>query len=263
MSTFRRMHTDEEIKKLAGGTDIQKLDLSVGDAEITYDTTDGLTISSLGKINDEKEILVEQEIPLKAGTGLSMDVSGGTTGGKLEIKLDNNIDISRVITKDLTVTGNKINFGNGIELYAKDSGTSYGEVYLPTGTTTARKHYLLSQANTKTIFGNQSIFGSGNIDLYRHNIKIEIGNTGAITGNLYATVYSSSNTVCDSLTDLKTVFNLTEGDQGVTINGDMSGNIAYTIFAGTGNNLYVNYMTGAPTVTLLKPWTVSDTVTTI
>lgn len=56
--------------------------------------------------------------------------------------------------------------------------------------------------NLKTIFGNQSLVGAGNIDLYKH--KIAYTNTnGDIFG--YSTFYSSKNLQCDSLTDLKTV----------------------------------------------------------
>lgn len=55
----------------------------------------------------------------------------------------------------------------------------------------------LSEDNVKTLFGNQSIIGTGNIDLYRHDITI--------MGTLSITVYSSSNLKIDSVQDLTTV----------------------------------------------------------
>lgn len=58
----------------------------------------------------------------------------------------------------------------------------------------------LSGGQTKTLFGNQSIQGEGNIDLYEHDIVITGTNIAA-----YLTCYSSKNTKIDSLTDLKTL----------------------------------------------------------
>lgn len=55
--------------------------------------------------------------------------------------------------------------------------------------------------NLKTVFGNQSLVGSGNIDLYKHHIHV----TGRPTGNFYIDCISSNNLAVDSLTDLKTL----------------------------------------------------------
>ena len=64
-------------------------------------------------------------------------------------------------------------------------------------------HNLLTDKTVKTLFGNQSIYtadGTGNIDLYAHDITITKG-----TGKAFLTVYSSKNTNIDSLDDLKTI----------------------------------------------------------
>lgn len=59
---------------------------------------------------------------------------------------------------------------------------------------------------TKTLFGDKSIVGSGNIDLYRHNIHIAGETTDSeVWCNMI--VISSKNTVVDSLTDLYTLCN--------------------------------------------------------
>ena len=62
--------------------------------------------------------------------------------------------------------------------------------------------------NLKTIFGNQSIVGSGNIDLYNHFITIDARSDGTNGKRLRAFVKktSSNNLKVDSLTDLKTLF---------------------------------------------------------
>lgn len=60
--------------------------------------------------------------------------------------------------------------------------------------------------NLKTLFGNQSVFGNGNIDLYRHNIHIAGETTDSeVWCNMI--IISSKNTVVDSLTDLYTLCN--------------------------------------------------------
>ena len=72
---------------------------------------------------------------------------------------------------------------------------------------TSNKYYdILTDKTVKTIFG-QSIYsadGTGNIDLYAHDITITKG-----TGKAFLTVYSSNNTNIDSLDDLKTIAGVT------------------------------------------------------
>ena len=60
--------------------------------------------------------------------------------------------------------------------------------------------WVLTDRNVKTLFGDKSIFGKGNIDLYAHDITITKG-----TGKAFLTVYSSKNTNIDSLDVLKTI----------------------------------------------------------
>ena len=62
---------------------------------------------------------------------------------------------------------------------------------------------ILTDKNVKTLFGNQSIYsddGTGNVDLYVHDITITKG-----TGKAFLPVYSSKNTNISSLDDLKTI----------------------------------------------------------
>ena len=62
--------------------------------------------------------------------------------------------------------------------------------------------YMLTDKTVKTLFGNSiySADGTGNIDLYAHDITITKG-----TGKAFLTVYSSKNTNITSLDDLKTI----------------------------------------------------------
>lgn len=65
---------------------------------------------------------------------------------------------------------------------------------------------MLTRDNLKTIFGNQSLVGSGNIDLYRHNIVLN--DSANILKNCHIEIISSSSLKCDSLTDLQTLLKL-------------------------------------------------------
>lgn len=59
--------------------------------------------------------------------------------------------------------------------------------------------------NVKTLFGNQqSIYGSGNIDLYKHNIMIRDESSTELT-SIYCQIISSSNININSLTNLQTI----------------------------------------------------------
>lgn len=107
----------------------------------------------------------------------------------------------------------------------------------------------------KTLFGNQNIHGSGNIDLYRHNIHISAGVSG-FGAEIYFTYYSSKNLQVDSLTDLKTLM----GDEfEEAVSGNTSTNLPVNRITQTG--FYVQTM--AYTWASMSSMTFTDKVTTI
>lgn len=65
---------------------------------------------------------------------------------------------------------------------------------------------MLDSTNLKTIFGNQSLVGSDNIDLYRHNIVLN--DSANILKNCHIEIISSSSLKCDSLTNLQKLLKL-------------------------------------------------------
>lgn len=70
-------------------------------------------------------------------------------------------------------------------------------------------HGLISggpNGNVKTLFGNQSIYGSGNIDSYRHNITIKVNKAGTQVAWICTIHISSSNTPIDSVSDFLNIF---------------------------------------------------------
>lgn len=114
---------------------------------------------------------------------------------------------------------------------------------------------------TKTLFGNQSITGTGNIDLYRHTVKITQGTTGS-ENMIYTTLYSSKNTKIDSITDLKTMLNLSASETYPAY-GTVSSGEAVLYLQAVGANLSVLYMTGSMTSQTLSSGRVDDWVKTI
>lgn len=67
---------------------------------------------------------------------------------------------------------------------------------------------MLVSNGIKTLFGNQSLYGQGNIDLYRHIIQIQKGSGGSPSTLVFLSIVSSSNLKVDSLTDLKQLLSL-------------------------------------------------------
>lgn len=107
----------------------------------------------------------------------------------------------------------------------------------------------------KTLFGNQNIHGTGNIDLYRHNIHINSGVSG-FGANIYFTYYSSKNLQVDSLTDLKTLM----GDSFTeAVSGNTSTNLPVTYITEGGFSVQSQIYTWASMTSI----TITDTVTTI
>lgn len=124
----------------------------------------------------------------------------------------------------------------------------------------------LTSNNVKTLFGNQSIVGTGNIDLYRHHITIT-GSDGEAPPNfgiagvtpVIFEFYSSKNTVCDSLTDLKTLL----GDTFlVNANGWLETTTGgyQVIYV---SETYIYYIKDSSVAKTPLIFAISDTVTTI
>lgn len=123
-------------------------------------------------------------------------------------------------------------------------------------------HSITTFDSFKTLFGNQSIVGTGNIDLYHHYIVVTI--TG-VQYPLHIDFYSSNSLKCDSLTDLKTMFGNTferalygaasAGSTGTFVGNFLSNLGADGIIVGSSSVSPKHYEWSAITIT--------DTVTTI
>lgn len=94
-----------------------------------------------------------------------------------------------------------------MQIQGSDSGKFYNLVLDTNGivyNAGSAAYAILRQDNVKTLFGNQSIYGSGNIDLYKHNLVITATATNISAVKVLIMFLSSSNTKVETLTDLYT-----------------------------------------------------------
>ena len=107
---------------------IHSLNLTIGEETVAYNTTDGITINSDGKIvygadNNEQQFQSEYNLPIVAGNGLSMDAS--QDGKRIELKA------VQIIDQDLTVAS-----------FQPLEGTYYRHIGASSGTLRANTIYL-------------------------------------------------------------------------------------------------------------------------
>ena len=168
------------------------------------------------------------------GTWKVVDISGGGGGGS-----------SNVVESPLTIgTGIqtlKIHKAGYIEYTNPNQHMKFNlPLYSTQGTVD-----LLSSESVKTLFGNQSIVGAGNIDLYRHNICFTSTDQDKLV-KIRFIVPSSNNLKVNSLADLKTLLGNT---------------FTYPVNGGTGDNKSVYEITETGYKAGATPYVLYDTVT--
>ncbi len=279
--------TDALAKKL--GTPYG-VDFPHGAATVTYDTTDGMHIRGTMRIylSEDKTSFVdvlntEVEIPIKAGTGISIDKAA--SGEFVEVK---NTGITNIVAgNNITATNTNgvvnisFNTNNSIDGLTLASG-QYSEVYVDgsygiqfywndqqKSTTTLPVAYagqdaiILTDRNTKTLFGNQSIMGSGNIDLYRHVIKFAGYSNDAVVEYAYMTLISSKSVKIDSLTKLFSALS-DYAEVGYPCIGREKLNNETIIAVYPSANGYFETSTGSSIgFAILNEVTITDTITTV
>lgn len=251
-------------------------DLTYGDVTVTYDTTDGIGINGTMRQTYDgtnHDSMMDIHIPLVPGDGIIIDKKAGTE--KVEVKVDQNKNFT--IYGDLTRNSGYFTVDDS-SVFSAPKGTvytSYGDeggiptIYHkdPGGTsiykfpTNGQSQNVLTNKNVKTLFGNQSIFGSGNIDLYRHSVRAVENAEIPEYGHCDFNIISSKNLKIDSLTDLKTILGNTFRYPAF---GQGGGN-SYLILGITENGVLAYSVSGTPTesVQSWSGWTFTDTITTV
>lgn len=231
-------------------------DLTYGDVTVTYDTTDGIGINgTMRQAYDgtNHDSMVDMHIPIVAGNGISIDKLANSE--KVEIKFEDNSNIQ--------VSSVQINSSPAATEYVVLNTAKIIHVYGPNVDMffyPDKAGKLVTDNSFKTLFGNKSIVGTGNIDLYQHNISYTSTDSDKLV-KIRFIVISSKNLVVDSLTDLKTLLGNTFT---YPVNGANSTNnqsiyeITETGYK-SGATPYVLY----DTVTAYPAGTWTDTVTTV
>lgn len=171
---------------------ISKINLSTGNPSITYNTTNGATLSKSGQITaagTNYDITVDDKIPIIPGSNINITANG--TNDALVIEAEQNV---------LSVNGEV-----GVVTLPIPSKTS--QLTNDAGFITASYHdsekqnTLVSGDNIKTI-NNESILGPGNITIESDGVKSLNGKTGVINivEGSNVTVNTSGNTITISAT---------------------------------------------------------------
>lgn len=194
----------------AGVNTTSDVKLDIGDTTVSYDTTDGIVINSTMRVtfnnNETHDCPVRYSIPIKGINGIGLDKADGEEVIEAKIDADSPITTHENITIDKSAQTSGMAYGmeiseNGFTVKnpVAQSGTTY---YL---SPVSGKDYadILTQLNTKTLFGDKSIYGSGNIDIYKHSVRFTPSSGSDF--DVIFDLYSSKNLNIDSLTDLKTV----------------------------------------------------------
>lgn len=182
-------------------------DLTYGDVTVTYDTTDGMGINGTMRQTYDgtnHDSMVDMHIPLVPSNGVSIDKKANEE--KIEIGIDPtaNLKVKSLIAEFIEGSVNqstKLNY-DGYIIITNPEGVKRFDIPWEYG-----EGRFITEKCIKTIFGNQNLFGTGNIDLYVHSLTITFTpDTGAYDPlTVYAKIPSSSNLNIDSLTDLKTI----------------------------------------------------------
>lgn len=235
------------------------LDLNTGIVAVTYDTIDGLSLTTQGTIKSNigtDQVVVDYSIPMIGSDTISIDLD--QANDKLVFKIDptSNLKCKSLIAEYIAgnVTQSTMFNYDGHIIITNPAGVKTFSIPWNYGAGS-----LLTDKYVKTLFGNKSIVGTGNIDLYQHNICFTSTDQDKIV-KIRFIVISSKNLVVDSLTDLKTLLGNT---------------FTYPVNGGTGDNKSVyeitetGYKAGATpyvlydTVTAYPAGTWTDTVTTV
>lgn len=273
-------------EKLVSGTNIKTIngqsvlgsgDISIsGGGTIDADTLNGLLSGSNGikvaknSTGDKMQVALDlPNIDVTAATGimtLTADASYTASSPVIKVVLKNNtasyttIGSGRVSVHESGYGSHVDISGVGISVYDGDFDTTY---------------YFLNSGNTKKIHGN-SIYGYGNIDLYKHNVIISQGSTESDRMCVYCQILSSNNLNISSLADFQTIvkenefipatgkLKLYQGDTGSVIGGVCkSGAIEYNMRGKYTNNIDFSSGWGTINAVVSGGLTFYDTVTTV
>lgn len=231
---------------------LTEVDFTLGNRNIQYDTIDGIKISSTGRFTYQggnRDATFKLAVPIIGDNGITIEKQANAqmVVVKTPIKIDEAITTPtpNPTVQNATVEFTPIPSDSAFDVYDttykfykgstnQDQGfytfEGYHISHSVTEPTSKLLYYDGPLGNVKTLFGNQqSIYGSGNIDLYRHSIVLYKNNEGKPEYCSF-NFYSSSNLKVASLTDLIT---LCSGKGRIAANGWSGATVIMQIEIGT------------------------------
>ena len=268
----------QAIGKLRKAVEDEKITIEQAQTEIdnleAQQKVDEAKIEANATAIQSARLEAEQALSLAQTNEQDIGVLDGEVAGLNNNKLDKSTNITvrgQVYAKDTDGTQTMFDVTTGLYPLSLVRRNFDGQIFI--NEATEEKNAVnfgqftdLMRDRLKTLFGNKSIVGYGNIDLYKHHIEIT-GSDGEAPPNfgiagitpVIFEFYSSKNTVCDSLTDLKTLL----GDTFlVNANGwleTMTGGYQVIYVSET----YIYYIKDSAVAKTPLIFTISDTVTTI
>ena len=272
------------------------VNLTLGNITVDYDTTNGIQIASTGRFTYEggqKDAGIHLRVPIVGDNGITIEkqLNAQKVVAKTPIKINQTITTP---TPNPTVQNATVEFtpvpsdsayqvyDTTYKFYNGSTGNDQGfytfkGYHASNNATTPTSHLLYADGpigNVKTICG-KNIYGSGNIDLYKHNVIISQGSTESDRMCVYCQILSSNNLNINSLTDFQTIvkdanefipatgkLKLYNGDTGSIIGGVCkSGAIEYNMRGKYTNN--IDFSSGWATINAAGSLTFHDTVTTV
>ena len=203
------------------------VNLTLGNISVNYDTTNGIQINSTGRFayqGGQKDAGIYLNVPILGDNGITIEkqLNDPRVIVKTPIKIEETITTPspNPTVQNATVEFTPIPSESAFQVYdttykfyngstGNDQGFyTFKGYHASNNATTPTSHLLYADGpigNVKTLFGNQqSIYGSGNIDLYKHNLHISDELSTGLT-EIYCQIISSSNLNIDSLADLQTI----------------------------------------------------------
>ena len=227
-----------------------EVDFTLGNRNIQYDTIDGIKMSSTARFSYQggnRDATFKLNVPIIGDNGITIEkqLNAPRVIVKTPIKIGETITTP---TPNPTVQKATVEFtpipsdsafqvyDTTYKFYNGSTGNNQGfytfKGYHASNNATEPTSHLLygdgPEGNVKTLFG-KSVYGTGNIDLYRHSIVLYKNNEGKPEYCSF-NFYSSSNLKVESFTDLIT---LCGGKGRITANGWSGATIIMQIEIGT------------------------------
>lgn len=235
------------------------LDLNTGIVSVNYNTTNGISLTTQGTIKSNKgtnPVVVDYEIPIVGANGILIDKQANAD--KIEVKIDptENLKCKSLTAEDVSgsvTQSTKLNYDGYITI-TNPAGTRMFSIPWNYGAGS-----LLTDKSVKTLFG-KSIYGTGNIGLYRHVIKITGRDVPYSECFAYLTIISSKKENVEFFSDLITLL-------GDTFEYPATGydiyNLAYVYKVTQDGIVSTNNQGSSVTLSFANMTVFTDTVTTV